>query len=209
MGKPVQIKSLNAEPVIPLNDESLWKEFLKGDSLAYEDLYNKYVKELYQYAYMIVRNKPLTEDVIHDVFTSLWSSRKSVGKIRSVRLYLFSSVKRGALRKLKKERSFTCFNQDVEELAFEIVSSFEDELIDAQQKELVEKKIKACVSGLSNRQREIIYLRFYQEMTYSEIAELLQLDQKYTYNLASKAFILLRKSIPRFALLIIFFMRGF
>ncbi|WP_225000073.1 RNA polymerase sigma factor [Cesiribacter sp. SM1] len=178
------------------DDIALWQEFSEGSELAYEHIYHKYVSELFRYAYMVVKDKSLAEDVIHDVFTDLWSSREKLGKVRSVRLYLFSSVKRRALRKLKKENVFSDFDLSAAQPSPGISASFLDELIDVQQKETLAAKVKKCLAGLSNRQREIIYLRFYQDMSYDEIAQLLQLDQKYIYNLASKAFGILRKSIP-------------
>lgn len=193
MGSPSYIPYLDSTVS---DDVALWRKFTEGDTAAYESLYHKYVKELYRYVYMVVGNKSIAEDVIHDVFTDLWSSRKSLGKIRSVRLYLFSCVKRRSLKKLKKERTFTCFDYEQGSASFEIVPSFLDELTASQHKDALAKSIKKCIANLSNRQREIIYLRFYQNMSYSEIAQLLQLDQKYTYNLASKAFGILRKSIP-------------
>lgn len=180
-----------------IEDESLlWMELSEGKELAYEALYHKYVGELYRYAYVVVRDKSLAEDVIHDVFTDLWSSRKGLGKVRSLRLYLFSSVKRRALRRLKKERTFANLDFATNEPLFGITTSFLDDLIAAQHKASLAEKIKSCLEELSNRQREIVYLRFYQNMSYDDIAQLLQLDQKYVYNLASKAFVALRKSIP-------------
>jgi RNA polymerase sigma factor (sigma-70 family) len=178
------------------DDITLWQEFSGGNEVAYEHIYHKYVSELFRYAYMVVKDKSLAEDVIHDVFTDLWSSRNKLGKVRSVRLYLFSSVKRRALRKLKKENTFSDFDLVSAQPSLGITASFLDELIDDQQKEATAARIKKCLAGLSNRQREIIYLRFYQNLSYDEIAALLQLDQKYIYNLASKAFGVLRKSIP-------------
>lgn len=177
------------------DDIALWQEFTEGNELAYEGIYHKYVSGLYKYAYMVVKDQSLAEDVIHDVFTDLWSNRKRLGKIRSVRLYLFSSIKRRSLRKLKKERLFTS-DLATDEPSFGITPSFLDELIDVEHKDSLTEDIKKCIAGLSNRQREIIYLRFYQNMSYADIAQLLQLDQKYVYNLASKAFGVLRKSIP-------------
>lgn len=203
MGETLKIQYNNSEL---LNAElALWQEFTEGSEEAYESIYQKYVKELYSYAYMVVGDKNLAEDAIHDVFTDLWSNRKNLSKIRSIRLYLFSSIKRRSLRKLKKERSYTYFDKVEEGETFEIVPSFLDELIDVQHKDSLTKKIMKCLEGLSNRQREIIYLRFYQDLSYAEIAQLLELDQKYTYNLASKAFCILRKTMPGFLVISVFF----
>lgn len=180
------------------DDLILWKEFTAGQRHSYEAIYNRYVNELYRYCYLILTDKSHAEDVIHDVFTDLWSNRKNLGEIRSVRLYLFTSIKRRSFRKLKKERKFKFFDASgKEDSMFEIVPSFLDEIIKIDDKGRIVKKFKKYIAALSKRQREIIYLRFYQDMTYPEIATLLQLDQKYTYNLASKAFCALRKIIPQ------------
>ncbi len=180
----------------PDDDLTLWQQFVEGSNTAYESIYQKYAGELYRYASVLLADKSLVEDVIHDVFTDLWSSRKKLGAIRSVRLYLFSSIKRRALRKLRKEKTFAFFDVDYDRNSFEVIPSFLDELVDNQNKEDLAKSIRRCLSTVSKRQREIIYLRFYQDMSYPEIAQLLQLDQKYVYNLASKAFCALRKILP-------------
>lgn len=189
----------------PLEDHAKSPKFSEDKRLTYEEVYQAYADELYRYAYMIVRNTQLAEDVIHDVFTDLWSSN-NLKKVRSVRLYLFSSVKRRALRKLKKERSFTFFNSDNFESYFEIIPSVLEELTDVEHREAIVKKINQCISNLSKRQREIIYLKFYQNMSYAEISQLLVLDQKYVYNLASKAFCTIRNSFPQLAMLLSPFM---
>lgn len=204
LGNFLTIQHLNVD-LFEDNDLALWQRFTEGNTVAYEGLYHKYVKDLYRYANMVVRNQPLAEDVIHDVFADLWRNRKGLGKIRSVRLYLFSSVKRRALRKLKKESAFTCLDFAQDDFSFEVAPCFLDELVDIQHKDTISKRIKKGIADLSNRQREIIYLRFYQDMSYAEIAQLLKLDQKYVYNLASKAFGILRKSISSFLSIIFLF----
>lgn len=186
----------------PLEDTANPQKVSKDKALAYEEIYHAYADELYRYAYMIVRNAQLAEDVIHDVFTDLWTNKENLEKVRSIRLYLFSSIKRRALRRLKKERTFIFFDQGSYESYFEIIPSFLDELSDVQHKEAVAGKINDCIAKLSNRQREIIYLKFYQNMSYTEISQLLELDQKYVYNLASKAFCTMRHSFPQFAVLL-------
>lgn len=189
----------------PLEDQAKSPKLSEDNSLTYEEVYQVYADELYRYAYMIVRNTQLAEDVIHDVFTDLWSNN-NLEKVRAIRLYLFSSVKRRALRKLKKERSFTFFDHDNLETYFEIIPSILEELTDVEHKEALVKKINKCISDLSKRQREIIYLKFYQNMSYAEISQLLDLDQKYVYNLASKAFCSMRNSFPQLAMLLVPFM---
>jgi RNA polymerase sigma factor (sigma-70 family) len=187
------------------DDEILWLQMRQGNHLAYQKLYLAYVDDLYRYGRMVIREKCLVEDTIHDIFTDIWSSRNSLGEVISVRLYLFSSFKRRLLRKIKKEHR-TYFLPTIDLNTFEIVPSLLDEHIEHTEQKILAQKMQKYVGHLSPRQREIIYLRFYQGLTYAEIAKLLNLDQKYTYNLASKAFQALRgiisKSITTFGFLL-------
>ena len=187
------------------DDLTLWKEFTLGHMPSYELIYNRYINELFQYCFLIVSDRSNAEDIIHDLFADLWSSREKLGEVRSVRLYLFSCIKRRAFRKLKRSRKMTFFDDGGNKNIFEIVPSFLEEKIKKDDKGSLGKKLKNYISALSKRQREIIYLRFYQNMSYPEIAELLELDQKYTYNLASKAFCSLRKIIPKNTLVSFYF----
>jgi RNA polymerase sigma factor (sigma-70 family) len=193
--------------LIESNDEEvLWLQMRQGNHSAYQKLYLAYVDDLYRYGCMVIREKCLVEDTIHDIFADIWSSRKNLGEVQSVRLYLFSSFKRRLLRKFKKENR-TSLMPDIEAHAFEIVPSLLDEQIEHIDQKILVQKMQKYVGHLSPRQREIIYLRFYQNLSYTEIAKLLKLDQKYTYNLASKAFQVLRgiisKSITTFGFLLI------
>jgi RNA polymerase sigma factor (sigma-70 family) len=187
-------------------DQSMWQEFIAGSDKAYEQLYDRYIDDLYRYGNMFARDGLLVEDAIHDVFTDIWNSRKRLNRVNNVRLYLFLSVKRRILRKLKKERTFLHSMNDTQLFSFESVPSFLDDYIHEKNRESLEKKIELSLAKISARQREILYLRFYQNMSYSQIAELLELDQKYVYNCASKAFGALRLIIadylPLFLLLI-------
>jgi RNA polymerase sigma factor (sigma-70 family) len=176
-------------------EELLWQQMRQGSHAAYKKLYIAYVDELYRYGSMVIREKSLVEDTIHDVFSDIWSSRVNLGEVSSVRLYLFSSFKRRLLRKIKMERRWQFVQDKIKELSFEIAPSFLDEQFENLDHKMLALKMQKYVEHLSPRQREVIYLRFYQNLSYKEIASLLHLDQKYTYNLASKAFQMLREVI--------------
>lgn len=174
-------------------DQSLWQDFLNGDEKAYEKLYSKYVEVLFRYGSMFSRNRELTEDAIHDVFTNIWKSKDHLSFASSVRLYLFSSLKRQLLRRLKKERTYTFISDINQYFPLQLVPSVLEEDINESDRKSLAIKIEKCLKLLTNRQREIIYLKFNQDLSYNEIASLLDLDLKYVYNTASNAFCKLRE----------------
>lgn len=170
-----------------IDEGQLWKQLKEGDRTAFVWIYNKYVADLIRYGCQIVKNKALVEDVVQDIFVALWEKKKNQADVHSIRFYLLSATRRTLLRRIKKENVFVSEEAERDKL-FKIVPSFLDEKLETLKKKELTEKIRAIIEGLSDRQREIIYLKFYQGLSYKEIAALLELDQKYTYNLAARAY---------------------
>lgn len=168
------------------NDEYLWTELKSGNRGAFVYIYNLYIEDLVRYGNQIVADKPLVEDAIQDIFVSFWEKRDKLADVRSIKFYLLTAIRRILLRKIKKERLFISRNFEKTEM-FEIVPSFLDENLRLSSENDLKDKINSVISKLTRRQREIIYLKFYHNLSYKEIADMLKLDQKYTYNLAARA----------------------
>jgi RNA polymerase sigma factor (sigma-70 family) len=173
-------------------DLRLWGSMIDGDEKSFETLYKKYIDKLYRYGFMIIPDRNKVEDAIHDVFTCIWSSRANINPAVSVRRYLFSSLKNNLLKKLKKEKNLFHPFHDVMENSFIISPDFLEKQLEQEDRDQLSQKLADFLRHLSSRQREILYLRFYQNLSYPEIAALLNLDQKYIYNTASTAFKKLR-----------------
>jgi RNA polymerase sigma factor (sigma-70 family) len=168
-----------------VSDELVWRDMKTGNRLAFTYIYNQYAEDLLKYGVQICGDKDLTQDVVHDIFTNLWIKRESLPVVHSIRFYLISALRRSILRADKKKHQHTF---DIDQTSFSMVPSFLDENFRNEAENEISAKIQEVIASLSKRQREIIYLRFYQNLSYLQIAEILELDQKYTYNLASRAF---------------------
>ncbi len=176
----------------PNSDKELWEEIKKGNQSALSFVYKKYVKALYRYGYFLVHDKDMVEDAIHDVFINIWNARNNQINIHHLKSYLYTSVRREVLNKKKNVSKPSFQLEDIEDQIVGQPSTEEIWINSEYEKENVEK-IRSFINNLSDRQREIIFLRYYQNMSYQDIADLLKLDQNYTYNLMSKAFNQLRK----------------
>ncbi|MFP4095842.1 MAG: sigma factor, partial [Cyclobacteriaceae bacterium] len=87
-----------------IQDAYDWNQLLKGDKVAFEKLYFRYINALYAYGVRLCRHETLVEDCLQDLFSDLWEKRRKLGPITSVKAYLFVSVKRRILRKLTCEQ---------------------------------------------------------------------------------------------------------
>ena len=187
------MKSLNDKP---LSDEALWNQFKQGSKVAFSVLFRKYSPLLYQYGLHLVKNREeLLKDVIQDLFTELWAKKKSVGKIQYVKAYFIKSFRRNLLRELKKQRKllFLFDHAAIQPEAFSL--SIEDLVIAEEMSQEKRLKVQAAIENLSVSQREIIYLKFKDNLDYQEIEEITALKYQSIRNSVHRALKALKQAI--------------
>jgi RNA polymerase sigma factor (sigma-70 family) len=165
------------------NHPNTWGAFKKGDWNAYTALYNEHFGLLNNYGYKFTRDASLIEDSVHDLFVRLWATRQNLGDPVSVKNYLFKSLRHILLRKIKKTTLFT-ERLDQDYYAFQVSYSHPPSAI--EDKEL-QQQVRCIIDGLPARQQEIIYLRFYEGLSYDEIADIMSISVNSTYKLLYKA----------------------
>lgn len=176
------------------NDEMLWSSFKKGNELALSMLYKKHVQTLYNYGKHTSRDHDLVLDSIQELFSRLWVKRETLASVNSVKLYLFKSFRRTLLRHIIAKRKLLVPFLD-QRTAFEFIPSFEHAMIEGEFKEEQLRKLKLCIQSLTKTQREVIFLKFFNELTYVEISEIMEMRVESVYNLVSKTIELLRKKL--------------
>jgi RNA polymerase sigma factor (sigma-70 family) len=174
------------------DDRELWLSFKNGSESAFERIYLSNIDALESYGRQIVPNQDLVEDTIQELFVNIWNKRANLGDVSSIKGYLFKSLRRELLRKLKRERRFISESQ-AQQGGLNLVSdSAMDVMIRHQEEEERVTRLRMAMETFSKREKEIIHLRFFQGLSYESIAELLELNLKYVYNTASRAYQKLR-----------------
>lgn len=163
----------------------LWNAFKKGDWEAYTSLYHAYYRLLNNYGYKFTKDVNLIEDAIHDLFTTLWTNRENLGSPISVKNYLYKSIRNILFRKIKASSRFHNLQEGDESIPFEV--SYDHQLILNEDEASLQRKIKDVLHKLPARQREIIYLRFYDGLSYEEIADIMCIHVSSAYKLLYKA----------------------
>jgi RNA polymerase sigma factor (sigma-70 family) len=161
--------------------DRIWNSFKRGDWDAYTRLYDSYYKALNNYGYKFTGNVSLIEDAIHDLFVTLWTSRKTLGEPASVRNYLYKAFRNTLFRKLKSASRFTILDAADYHYTFDV--AYEDVLIVEEEEKILQQTIKDIVQKLPARQQEIVYLRFYEGLLYEEIAEVMSIEIQSVYKL--------------------------
>ncbi len=176
-----------------VTDDVLWNNIKSGNELAMSMLYKKYVQRLYDYGMHACRDHDLVMDCLQDLFFRFWNKREAISDVHYVKPYLFKSFRRLFIHQLIENRKH--LPPLSEKATFEFMPSIESMLIEDEVKVEQTNLLKKCVQSLTKGQREVIYLKFYNELSYQEIAEITELQIDSVYNLVSKTLELLRKKL--------------
>lgn len=155
----------------------------------YAQVYQSLFQSLFGYGMQICGNRDLVKDCIQELFSELWKNKKILIKIKDVKPYLLKSLKRKIIRELKQEKRLSLEN------GFELEISPELKLIRDQETIKNSQDLKLALQSLTHRQREAIYLKFYSNLSYNEIAEILEIKTKATYKLVARALTTLKEVI--------------
>lgn len=164
-------------------------------------LYNQYVDQLYSYALHLGFKEDIAMDAIHDLFFKLCTKHGSLDEINNLKSYLFKSLKNRLIDIYREQKEcveiFSTNGDEYEELPFQIDFSFDDKLIEEEDLEEIRTVIRKVLNDLTERQREIIYLRYVYDYEFNEIAELLQISVESCRNSISKSFRKIRMANPK------------
>lgn len=158
-------------------------------------IYNLYVDDMFTYGIYLSFEREIVEDAIHDVFLKLYTDKHILNEVSSVKHYLFKSLKNRLMDLYKLKKKHVVFENInyIEEIPFNIYVNVENLLIEREVQESIRIEIKQMLDSLTNRQREIIYLRYVQEYDYNQISELLKISVHGCRKLVSKAILSLRE----------------
>ncbi|MFN9682175.1 MAG: RNA polymerase sigma factor [Bacteroidota bacterium] len=166
------------------DDEKLWNDFRSGSKEAFEYLYRNYVGILYNYGFKICQDKMLTKDAIQEVFLSLLTKYDKVNLTYAIKLYLFKSLRIEIFKKLKAEQRFTDIL--LVDANFSMEYSAEEKIIEDEITMIRIRELAQVIELLPRRQKECIYLRFYEGMTYQEISDIMDIEVSSVYKMLYK-----------------------
>ncbi|NDU94979.1 RNA polymerase sigma factor [Spirosoma terrae] len=169
-----------------LPPDELWRRFKAGDERALGELARKHYPGLYNYGLRLTTDSELVWDTIQDLFLDLWDHRETVGNAVFVKTYLLKAL-RYKLLKCRSQHA-PIHLDDSEENATEQTLSIEDQIIDQEIHTEQEQLLRRLMAGLSKRQQEVLYLRFYQNLDNSEIAQIMGMERQSVANLLHRTF---------------------
>ncbi len=180
---------------LALHEESLlWELIQKGDYDSFGELLAHYYPLLLNYGERINSDREFVKDCLHDLFVDIWNRRDNLNKVQNIKSYLLASLRRRVIKEANRLKWFRNAAEIDDNYHFEVQFAIENYLIKNEIKHRDLKLLKYNLEKLTKRQREVIYLRFYQEMEYEEIAQIMEINNHSAVNLIYEALKLLRKN---------------
>ncbi|HBL78416.1 MAG: hypothetical protein A2W90_07675 [Bacteroidetes bacterium GWF2_42_66] len=179
------------------NIKAVWEQMKSGDEKSLSQIFTFFYSDLYQYGMKLFALPDLVKDSIQDVFVRIWEKRASIGEVQNPKAYLISSVRRKLF--LNKETQHTGLteqilkNEGVQNFSFSASEFMEIEEISVQ----LRNSLVQAINNLPERQRELIFLRFYYNLRYAEIAQIMEVNEQTVRNLMQRALANLREKIDR------------
>lgn len=146
-----------------------------NDHRAFGQLYILHINHLQQFAYSIIKNHELSEDIVSDVFLKIWQNRSGINKIENFKLYLYISTKNTALNYLSRHCHKEIVSLDEMSLNIPAVSYNPEQLLITTE---AVKKIEFEIQNLPLRCRLIFKLAKEDGLKYNDIAKLLDISVK-------------------------------
>jgi RNA polymerase sigma factor (sigma-70 family) len=133
------------------------------------------------------------EDIIQDLFVTLLTRRESLGKTDNIRFYLFSSIRRRLFKALNsKEYKVTdMFGNNNPEFHFD--EGVEPDYGEDEEQNRFLKTLVSSINNLGERQKEIVYLKYYSGLNNKEIAGILGISYQTVRNTLCNALSNIRK----------------
>jgi len=167
-------------------DQLRWKDIIQGDRQAYSEMYTTFYRSFFNYGRKFTEDSDLIEDAIQEVLMVAWTDRLKLEQIHSPRAYLFTAFRHALFARLRRLSHFTANLPDEPDFpADHLILKKETDLLRHEQ-------LQAALRQLTSRQREAIFLRFYEGLSYEQTAEVMGISVKATYKLMARSLLQLR-----------------
>ena len=155
-------------------DEINWVNKLKnGDSDAFESLFKRYCQALINFSRRIVSETETAENIVQDVFLKLWENRKNLKPGASIKSYLYTIARNESLKHQRHQTVVRGSKEEISELHAPVKTP-DEHLSEIE----LTSQIQKAVESLPARCKIIFMMNRYDDLTYKEIAEVLELSVK-------------------------------
>ncbi len=163
----------------------------QDDRAAFAEIYNRYWDLLIDSAYKRLKSRELSEEIVQDVFVSLFIRRQKVQPKSTLESYLRTAVRNQVFRAYYARESHVMVLNDLI-ASNQIIPALPDELLEAKQ---LQQKIYLATDKLPEKCREVFVLSRFEHLSHQDIADRLQISVSTVKKHITKAMGILRTEL--------------
>ncbi len=143
---------------------------LDAEHCTFEQLFEAYADRLCRFVDRYVKSWDEAEELVQEVFLTVWRRREELASVRSLDAYLYTFARNRALDHLKRRRVAERYRREHAPSAPDPAEQSSAALGDGLSVEEIEAAIQRAVDTLPRRQREVLLLRWREHLSYDAIA---------------------------------------
>ena len=175
------------------NDEILIVNLAKGDDSAFRSVYNQYYRKIYQFAFSFTKNREQSEEILQETFLMLWKRRMSLDPSMPIAPVLFTVSRRLVIDSFRKSMSAEKYRIEVTE-RLDMLHTDTAEKVEFSD---LKRVVNDIIAELPQQQQTVLKLKKFDELSYDEISELLNISKSTVKNHLMAALKTLRSRMDR------------
>lgn len=175
--------------MIPKNNNDLLQRLKKNDKSALKVIFQEHYPIVYRAIYRIVSDLGIAEDLSQDVFMRLWEKRHKIDIKGALGAYIRRMAVNEALGHLRKNKKYQI--EEVADYHSPLTTSGEDTYLDKE----LQAEVNKAIDTLPPRCKAVFMLSRFEELSYKEISQKLDISPKTVENQISKALKIVRKAL--------------
>jgi len=168
-------------------DATIWEALQQGSQQAFATIYDRYFERLYEYGMRLHPDDDLVKDAIQELFIKLWTNKDTLSTPVNPRPYLLVALRSTIYNRLRPHKNRVVISLDQQHHDFLAHFSPESAYIKKEQLQAQHQQLLNALNQLNARQKEILYLRFFEELDYESIATIMNISVKGAYKLSARA----------------------
>jgi len=173
-------------------DKLLWSGLQAGHQEALSDLFLAYADSLFSFGFVLCHDKGKVEDCLQDLFLELWRNHHKLPVVSSAKVYLMMAM-RNKIKGTFRGR-LTVRMTEADDVRMSVEMNIEDYMIDEETDRRRKAILNHAMQNLPLRMKEVIYLRYFENLEYGNISRLMNIQKQVAINMVYRAIILLRKN---------------
>ena len=172
-----------------------WNLLKNGDENALLALYNQHYLGLINFGIKITGDRDFANDCITQLLIELWDKRAQLPVVKNIRCYLLTSLKHKIFFEIKAKQTRDSKLDTIQAFQGKEELPYEELLIQIQTNEVLKKKLNKAFAKLTPRQKQLLKMKFFEDVDYDEIARHCNITRRTAYNIIHDSLKVLRTEL--------------